>query len=222
MKKMQKRISNEKFRYVLQILENKNFYIRIQKQWCYNNNEKIHKKIQFFWFCNKKQIKLTRRFENEICIIIDVTFNINNLLFFLSMLMIVTNIDINFFIAYCFVISKSIEIFLFLYDCMKNLLFHNECFDFVVLLNDFVVELIISMIKKRQIKIKSIKIQKQILINIVEKTISMTYKMQIQMFETNNDCKLQCCTWYIVQTIKKKLINENYSIVLREKHINRV
>ena len=29
---MQKRISNEEFRYVLQMLENKNFHIRIQKQ----------------------------------------------------------------------------------------------------------------------------------------------------------------------------------------------
>ena len=70
-------------------------------------------------------MKLTRRFENEICIIINVTFNTNNLLLFLSILMIITNIDINFFIAYCFVISKSIETFLFLYDCMKNLLFHD-------------------------------------------------------------------------------------------------
>ena len=222
MRKMQKRISNEKFRYVLQMLENKNFHIRIQKQWYYNNNEKTHKKIQFFWFCNKKQIKLTRWFENETCIIIDTTFNTNDLLLFLSMLMIVTNIDINFFIAYCFVISKSIETFLFLYDCIKNLLFHDKCFDFVVLLNDFVVKLIVSMIKKRQVKIKSMKKRKQILVNIVEKTISMTYKIQIQMFETNNDCKLQCYTWHVVQTIKKKLINESYSIVLRERHINRV
>ena len=176
---MQKRTSNEKFRYVLQILENKNFYIRIQKQWFYNNNEKIYKKIQFFWFCNKKQIKLTRWFKSEIYIIIDITFNINNLLFFLSILMIITNININFFIAYCFVISKLIETFLFLYDCIKNLLFHDKYFDFTILLNDFVVKFIILIIKKRQMKIKSIKKQKQILVNIVEKTISITYKMKI-------------------------------------------
>ena len=74
--------------------------------------------------------------------------------------MIITNIDINFFIAYCFVISKSIEIFLFLYDYIKNLLFYDKCFDFVILLNDFVVEFIISIIKKRQMKIKSIKKRK--------------------------------------------------------------
>ena len=73
---------------------------------------------------------------------------------------------------------------------MKNLLFHDKYFDFVVLLNDFVVEFIILMIKKRQMKIKSIKKQKQILVNIVEKAISITYKIKIQMFETNNDCKL--------------------------------
>ena len=106
------------------------------------------------------------------------------------MLIIVTNIDISFFITYYFVILKSIETFLFLYDCIKNLLFHDKYFDFVILLNDFVVELIILIIKKRQIKIKSIKKRKQILVNIVEKTISITYKVKIQMFEKNNDCKL--------------------------------
>ena len=122
--------------------------------------KKLTKKFNFFDFCNKKQIKLTRRFKNEICIIIDITFNINDLLLFLSMLIIVTNIDINFFITYCFVISKSIETFLFLYDYIKNLLFYNECFDFVILLNNFVIELIISIIKKRQMKIKSTKKRK--------------------------------------------------------------
>ena len=100
-------------------------------------------------------------------------------------------------------ISKSIETFLFLYDCIKNLLFHDKYFDFVVLLDDFVIKFIVSIIKKRQIKIKLIKKRKQILINIVEKTISMTYKVKVQMFETNNDCKLQCYTWHVAQTIKK-------------------
>ena len=106
------------------------------------------------------------------------------------MLIIITNIDINFFITYCFLILKSIETFLFLYDYIKKNLFHNKCFDFAILLNDFVVEFIISIIKKRQIKIKSIKKRKKILINIVEKAISITYKIKIQIFETNNDCKL--------------------------------
>ena len=58
-------------------------------------------------------------------------------------------------------------------------MYYNKCFNFIVLLNDFVIELIVSMIKKRQIKIKSIKKQKQILVNIVEKTIAMTYKVKI-------------------------------------------
>ena len=133
---------------------------------------------------------MSKRFENEIYIIIDITFNINNLLLLLSILIIITNIDINFFITYCFVISKSIKTFLFLYDYIRNLLYYNKYFNFVILLNDFVVEFIISIIKKRQIKIKSIKKRKQILINIVKKTITMIYKIKIQLFETNNDCKL--------------------------------
>ena len=65
------------------------------------------------------------------------------------MLIYITNTFKNISIIYYFIEFKFIKTFLFINVYIKNLFFYNNYRDFVVLLNDFIIKLIIVIIKKR-------------------------------------------------------------------------
>ena len=95
--KSKKRTFQKKLQWALRKLENREFHVRISERWIVIDNVRSHKKIDFFWFDNEKQIHMTKKFESETMIQIDTTFNINNLLFFLFVLM---NTNTSFFVIY--------------------------------------------------------------------------------------------------------------------------
>ena len=105
--------------------------------------------MKFFFFINSKQIRLIKQFINHFVIITNATFNTNENDLSLSVFVYMINTLKSISIAYCFIESESIEIFLFINDYIKNLFFYNNCKGFAMLLNNFVIRLTTAMIKKR-------------------------------------------------------------------------
>lgn len=135
---------------------------------------------------------MTRRFGSEAVIQTDATFNTNNLLLPLSVLVMITNTNTTFPVTYCFVASESAETFMFMYDCMRDLFFYDNCPEPAVLLGDFAAGLIASMTKKRQIK--SILHQREVKIERAKKCMKTAFEVEMKMSKIESDCKLQCCT----------------------------
>lgn len=51
--------------------------------------------------------------------------------------------------VYCYIISKLAKFFLFLFEYLKDLIFHNKCSGPGVILGDFAAGLALAMLKKR-------------------------------------------------------------------------
>ena len=65
------------------------------------------------------------------------------------MLVGITNTNQTFPAAYCYITSESAERFTFLFDCMKDIFFHDTCPGPRVILGDFAAGLTAAMHKKR-------------------------------------------------------------------------
>lgn len=113
------------------------------------NNRPKRRVVEHFFFCNEEQIRLARRFASGYLIETDATFNTNQLNLPLSTLVRVTNTLQTFTVAYCYITSESAESFLFLFDYLKDLMFHDACPDPGVILGDFAAGLAAAMLKKR-------------------------------------------------------------------------
>ena len=77
----------------------------------------------------------------------DVTFNTNRLNMPLSVLFGITNTGLSFPAAYCYISSESKESFLFMFACMQELMFYDECPGPYVILGDFAAGLRAAMMK---------------------------------------------------------------------------
>ena len=135
---------------------------------------------------------------------------------FLSSLIIVINIERFLFVTYCYIISESTTTFHFMYNCIIDWFFSiiilNLLFYWMILTN-----LILFIIKKKKCRIDIFAKFDEINVRIVDKTFDIVFKLQIQLFERNIECKFQFCTWHIDKTIMKKLTQrEKYSIKTRE------
>lgn len=105
--------------------------------------------VEHFFFCNEEQIRLARRFVSGFLLETDATFNTNQLNLPLSILVGVTNTMRTFTVAYCYITSESAESFLFLFECLKDLIFHDKCPGPGVILGDFAAGLAAAMLKKK-------------------------------------------------------------------------
>lgn len=65
----------------------------------------------------------------------------------LSVLLRITNTRSSFFVAYCYVILESKESFIFMFACIQELIFYENCPDYDVLIADFAIGLGIAMMK---------------------------------------------------------------------------
>ena len=70
-----------------------------------------------------------------------------------------TNILRIFFIVYYYIISKLAKTFIFINNYIKKLFFYNNYRDITILLSDFIVNLTIVIIIKRNISILKIKLK---------------------------------------------------------------
>ena len=78
----------------------------------------------------------------------DATFNTNKLNLPLSVFVGITNTDLSFPVAYCYITSKSAECFTFIIECMKELIFYDDCPGPGVILGDFAAGLTVAMQRK--------------------------------------------------------------------------
>ncbi len=132
-----KKISQEQLTLILKTVELKNFHVRCLKKYVMKNDVRKHQVIELFFFCNTLQIRFARRFVSDFVIQTDATFNTNHLNMPLSVLMSITNTVKSFAVAYCFVSSESIEVFIFINSCIRDLIFHDDCSESAVMLGDF-------------------------------------------------------------------------------------
>ncbi len=118
------------------------------------NNVRKHQLIEHFFFCNADQIRFARRFVCDFVIQTNATFNTNQLNMFLSVLISITNTVKSFAVTYCFVNSESVEMFIFINCCIRDLLFHDDCPESAIMLKDFSTELSLTMTQKKEMKLK--------------------------------------------------------------------
>lgn len=139
----------EELKFALRTLKTEGFHMRCMEKYLVENNRPKRRVVEHFFFCNEEQIRLARRFVSGYLIETDATFNTNQLNLPLSTLVGVTNTLQTFTIAYCYITSKSAKSFLFLFDCLKDLIFYNACFSPGIILGDFAAGLAAAMLKKR-------------------------------------------------------------------------
>lgn len=113
------------------------------------HNTRQRRVVEQFFFCNEEQICLARQFVSGYLIETDATFNTNQLNLPLSTLVGVTNTMQTFTVAYCYITLESAESFLFLFECMRDLIFYDKCPGPGVIFGDFAAELAAAMTKKR-------------------------------------------------------------------------
>lgn len=77
----------------------------------------------------------------------DAIFNINRLNMPLSVLLRVTNTGSSFFAIYYFISLESKKSFLFIFACMEELMFYDQCARPRVILGDFAAKLGAVMVK---------------------------------------------------------------------------
>lgn len=97
----------------------------------------------------------------------------------MSILFIIINTMLSFFIVYIFNSLELVEVFKFMNICYKDLFFENNCPSFTIMLRDFSLRLYLAMIKKTEI-------------SIVETCINQLYKIvnHLNILETNYDFQL--------------------------------
>lgn len=165
--------------------------MRCLEKYLVENNMPKRRVVEYFFFCNEEQIRLARRFVSGYLIETDATFNTNQLNLPLSTLVGVTNTLQTFTVAYCYITSESAESFLFLFECLKDLIFHDACHGPGVILGDFAAGLAAAMLRKRS----------QILDR--DAALNVAWEVAQAMDSVQANCILQLCTWHAAQAIKK-------------------
>lgn len=108
-------------------LKNEGFHVRCLENYIVENNVKNSRVIEHFFFCNNKQIRFACQFESDFLIETDATFNTNRLNLPLSTLIGITNTAQTFPVAHCYITSKSTGSFISIFECLKDLIFHDKC-----------------------------------------------------------------------------------------------
>lgn len=192
----------EELQFALGTLKTEGFHVRCMEKYLVQNNRPKRRVVEHFFFCNEEQIRLARRFVSRYLIETDAIFNINQLNLPLSTLVGVTNTLQTFTVAYCYITSESAESFLFLFDCLKDLIFHNACPGPGVILGNFAAGLAAAMLKKRS----------QILDS--DAALNVAWEVAQAMDSVNANC---ICTWHAAQAIKKRLIKAgDYPLEIRK------
>lgn len=195
----------EELQFALGTLKSEGFHVRCMEKYLMENNLQQRRVVEHFFFCNEEQIRLARRFVSGFLIETDATFNTNQLNLPLSTLVGVTNTMRTFTVAYCYITSESAESFLFLFECLKDLIFHDRCPGPGVILGDFAAGLAAAMLKKR-----SQTLDRDVAFNVA-------WEVSQRMDFVKADCVLQLCTWHAAQAIKKRLIKAGrYPIEIRK------
>ena len=110
-----------------------------------------------------------------------------------------------FTVAYCYITSKSAESFLFLFECLKDLIFHDKCPAPGVILGDFAAGLAAAMLKKRSQTLDR------------DAALNVAWEVAQAMDSVQANCVLQLCTWHAAQAIKKRLIKAgDYPLEIRK------
>ena len=130
----------------------------------------------------------------------DATFNTNKLNLPLSVLVGITNTDLSFPVAYCYITSESAECFTFIFECMKELIFHDDCPGPGVILGDFAAGLTVAMQRKAKAPAIDLDAALTIAREVAENLNQSTMKAGEER------CVLQLCTWHAAEAIKKRLI----------------
>lgn len=133
--------------FALAILKEESFHVRCLEKNFIEDNQVKRRVIEYFFFCNTEQICLARRFLSHFLVETDATFNTNRLNMLLSVLLGIKNTGSSFPAAYCFISSESKDSFLFMFACMEELMFHDQCVGPNVILRDFAVRLGVAMVK---------------------------------------------------------------------------
>lgn len=110
-----------------------------------------------------------------------------------------------FTVAYCYITSESAESFLYLFECLKDLIFYDKCPGPGVILGDFAAGLAAAMLKK-----SSQTLDRDLASNVA-------WEVAQAMDTVQANCVLQLCTWYAAQAIKKRLIKAgDYPLEIRK------
>ena len=133
--------------FALAILKEESFHVRCLEKNIIEDNQMKRRVIEHFFFCNEEQICLARRFLSHFLVETDATFNTNRLNMPLSVLLGITNTGSSFPAAYCFISLESKESFLFMFACMEELMFYDQCVGPNVILGDFAAGSGAAMIK---------------------------------------------------------------------------
>lgn len=142
---------------------------------------------------------MARRFVSGFVVEKDATFNTNDIQLPLSLLCEITNTISTFPVAYCYIRSESTVAFVFINECLKELLFFDKCPGPSVMLRDFSAGLIQAMLKTMQ--------QTRL-----EAGMEMTLRLENEVDDLETDCTLQLCCWHAAEAIKKRLIKEGYHV----------
>lgn len=134
-------------KYALAILKDNGFRVRCLEKNIIESGQVTKRVIEHFLFCNSEQIRLARRFVSHFLLQTDTTFNTSRLNIPLSILLGITNTGSSFPIAYCYITSESRESFMFMFACMQELMFYNDCPSPYVLIGDFAAGLGAAMMK---------------------------------------------------------------------------
>lgn len=201
-----KKTPEEKMQATLDTLEEEGFHLRVHKKWIYVDNIRQRQVLEHFLFCSPEQIAMARRFVSGFCLQTDATFNINELNMPLSVLIGTTNLGRTFPIAYCFISSESAEAFAFMWACLKELFFYDDCPGPAVILGDFSLGLGAAM--------------KQVAKNhtsIAEQEMRVAWELQHQLDAEGTLVALQLCSWHGAEAIKARMTREGYPAAVKNK-----
>ena len=201
-----KKTPEEKMQATLDTLEEEGFHLRVHKKWIYADNVRQHQVLEHFLFCSPEQIYMARRFVSSFCLQTDATFNTNELNMPLSVLIGTTNLGRSFPVAYCFISSESAEAFTFMWACLKELFFYDDCPGPAVILGDFSLGLGAAM--------------KQVAKNntsIAFQEMQVAWELQHQLDAEGTLVALQLCSWHAAEAIKARLTREGYPVAIKNK-----
>lgn len=177
-----KHFKEQELQFALGTLKEEKFHVRCMEKYLVEDNIPQRRVVEHFFFCNDKQISLARRFVSGFMIQTDATFNTNQLNLPLSTLVGVTNTMRTFTVAYCFITSESAESFLFIFKCLQDLIFYDECPGPGVILGDFAAGLVAAMLKKRSQTRNR------------DAALNIAWEVSQAMDSVKTDCVLQLCT----------------------------
>lgn len=187
--------------FALAILKEESFHVRCLEKNIIEDNQVKRRVIEYFFFRNTGQLCLARRFLSHFLVETDATFNTNRLNMLLSVLLGITNTGSSFPAAYCFISSEAKDSFLFMFACMEEFMFHDQCVGPNVILRDFAVRLGVAMVKA---------------VN-PEKCLKEKQSPHGKCHKLWTPPTLQLCSWHVAEAIKKKLIKAgSYPLEIRK------